>query len=428
MLNGPIRFTNALGGTSDFIYPGPVIDMQSPTAAGAGNGVTYTYYAQSFDMTQWEIGRGAYTSSSGTFARTTVLANSLGTTAKINFGDPPQIFVFDSSSAGGAVREVLTAGRDYYVRSDGNDSNTGLANTAAGAFLTLQAAVNACTRIDVNGYNVNINITVAGSYAGATLKNVVGSPGGPSTLNIIGDINTPSNIVITSTLVLDSITSPWTIDGMLLNAPGSYLISCNRGSTIFIGRVELGVAVVQLGNSGGTVSALGYPITISGSASVCLYSEAGKNYETFAVTFKGCPGFGVFCVANYMTMTFVHGSTFTYPNATFDATTDRVTVPDHGRAANDPVAFTTTGAMPAPLVSLTTYFVKTVIDANTFTLSATAGGALIDLTTNGSSCKAQPTGQRYSVANNSTLFTNGGGANFLPGNTAGSAAPDSLYS
>jgi len=92
---GLLRFTNALGGTADFIYPGPSIDMQSPASDGAVDGTTYLYYAQSFDMSQWEIGQGAYTASSGTFARTSVSKNSLGTTAKINFGDPPQVIVFD---------------------------------------------------------------------------------------------------------------------------------------------------------------------------------------------------------------------------------------------------------------------------------------------------------------------------------------------
>lgn len=95
MALGLCRFTNALGGTSDFIYPGPSIDMQSPASAGAVNGTTYKYYAQSLDMNDWEIGTGAYTAGTQTFARTAVQSNSLGTTAKISFSNPPQVIIFD---------------------------------------------------------------------------------------------------------------------------------------------------------------------------------------------------------------------------------------------------------------------------------------------------------------------------------------------
>lgn len=95
MTLGPLRFTNALGGTANWIYPGPTIDLQSPASAQAANGAKYLIYAEATDRSQWEIATGAYTSSSGTFARTTVLFNSLGTTAKINFVNPPQVYVFD---------------------------------------------------------------------------------------------------------------------------------------------------------------------------------------------------------------------------------------------------------------------------------------------------------------------------------------------
>jgi len=49
----------------------------------------------------------------------------------------------------------------------------------------------------------------------------------------------------------------------------------------------------------------------------------------------------------------------------------------HGLAANTPVVLTTTGALPTGLTAGTTYYVKTVVDANSFSVSATPGGAAI---------------------------------------------------
>jgi hypothetical protein len=54
-----------------------------------------------------------------------------------------------------------------------------------------------------------------------------------------------------------------------------------------------------------------------------------------------------------------------------------VTFNAHGLAATDPVQFTTTGALPTGLVASTTYYVKSVLTANTFTLAATPGGTVI---------------------------------------------------
>jgi hypothetical protein len=55
----------------------------------------------------------------------------------------------------------------------------------------------------------------------------------------------------------------------------------------------------------------------------------------------------------------------------------------HGLSANDPVVFATTGALPAGLTAGTLYYVKTPT-ADTFTVSATAGGAAINTSDAGS--------------------------------------------
>jgi hypothetical protein len=92
-----------------------------------------------------------------------------------------------------------------------------------------------------------------------------------------------------------------------------------------------------------------------------------------------------------------------------------VTWTAHGRAVNDPVKFSTTGALPTGLVAGTTYYVKTVTDANTITLSATPGGAAI--TTTGAqsgvhTISTVPTGSvKYFYGIVMTAQEQGGGAN-----------------
>jgi hypothetical protein len=55
-----------------------------------------------------------------------------------------------------------------------------------------------------------------------------------------------------------------------------------------------------------------------------------------------------------------------------------VTLTGHGIEADRKVTLRTTGALPTGLAQLTDYYVKTVLDANTFTLAATVGGTVIN--------------------------------------------------
>lgn len=62
------------------------------------------------------------------------------------------------------------------------------------------------------------------------------------------------------------------------------------------------------------------------------------------------------------------------------ATPGVVTWTAHGLEVGDAVKFTTTGALPTGLTAGTTYYVRTIPDADTFTLSATVGGSAINTT------------------------------------------------
>jgi hypothetical protein len=92
-------------------------------------------------------------------------------------------------------REVLTANRSYYVRTDGSDSNNGLANTSGGAFLTIQKAIDTACALDLSIYNVTINVADGTYSGGIALKPYLGT--GPIT--IIGNTSTPANCLLQGT-------------------------------------------------------------------------------------------------------------------------------------------------------------------------------------------------------------------------------------
>lgn len=60
------------------------------------------------------------------------------------------------------------------------------------------------------------------------------------------------------------------------------------------------------------------------------------------------------------------------------------TLASHGFAANEPIVpYNTGGALPAAITAGTVYYVKTVLTANTFTISATPGGTAINTASTG---------------------------------------------
>lgn len=86
-------FQASAGGVVDFAIASNIVGYQTPAAAGGVNGLTYHYAAQSADLSQWEVGTGTYNMTGPVLARTTVLFNSLGTTAKISFSAAPQVMI-----------------------------------------------------------------------------------------------------------------------------------------------------------------------------------------------------------------------------------------------------------------------------------------------------------------------------------------------
>jgi hypothetical protein len=212
------------------------------------------------------------------------------------------------------VREVLTANRTYFVRTNGNDSNTGLANTAGGAFLTIQKAIDTVAGLDMSTFDVTIQVA-DGTYSGpTTLKKTLGS----GTVIIQGNGASPASVLISTTaatcfLGLD-MASVYTIKDLEMRTTTSgHGINVEGPGLVQVTNIRCGPKAANgahLRTVGtGTIKAIG-SYEVSGSAGFHLLTGyLGNIILNFGitVTYSGTPAFGV---ANVYTdaLSYIQGS------------------------------------------------------------------------------------------------------------------------
>lgn len=101
---------------------------------------------------------------------------------------------------GGLKRDKLTSNRTYYVRTNGSDSNDGLANTAGGAFVTPQKAIDTVYRsLDLNGFIVTIQIADGTYTSPISLRGLPLGATADQPLRMIGNESTPANVIFNTT-------------------------------------------------------------------------------------------------------------------------------------------------------------------------------------------------------------------------------------
>lgn len=377
------RMSTATTGTGTITLGSAVAGFLSFASAGVGNGETVTYAIQ--DGSNSEIGRGVYTASGTSLTRASIL-KSTNSGAAINLSGTAQVFItaaaedileildeddFASDSAtkvpsqqstkayiAAVTRETLNANRTYYVRADGSDSNTGLANTSGGAFLTIQKAVDVVASLDIAIYSVTIQVA-DGTYTGAVnLKQPVGA--GACTLQ--GNTSTPANCIISTTSA-----------------------TCVTGSGAGVRWTVTGFKL--------QTTTTGYGVLVTSWANVTLgvidFGAMASNYSHVLAANNAAVQFG----SNYS----ISGSSAAHWNAT------------------------TGGAISAALITVT--ITGTPAFSSGFAVAAWMGG----ITAYSNTFSGSATGVRYSVTENSYIITLGGGASYLPGDSAGSTATGGIY-
>src|SRR5262249_10144489 len=306
-----VKFTPTAGGTTDFVVSAAVTGYQTPTAAGAKDSAPYYYRAESADLAQWEVGMGTWTAGSTTLARTTVLFNSSGTTAKINFTIAPQVGLVALAEG---LRETLTANRTYFVNpSTGSDSNAGL--TSSTAFATIQKAYDTIAQtLDLGGRTVTISCSNTTYTAGLSISQPWAG-GGALTLDIGGGIiNVTSfhDIHITCPLpgifTIQNGTFQTTTGGNAINHLGTGIVGI--GSNVAFG-ATVG-AHMQSGSGAQIILNANY--TVSGGATYHMLSfGAGaviKNGTPITVTVSGTPAISFFAYSSRLAFIDIEATTY----------------------------------------------------------------------------------------------------------------------
>lgn len=215
--------------------------------------------------------------------------------------------------------EKLTAHRNYFVRSDGNDSNDGSANDAAHAFLTLQHAVDVCAALNFNNKHVIIDVA-DGTYAAVTVPPMFGV-GSSGYFQIRGNTTTPANCIIAGTTgsAAFQVCGPTGYYTYIYGFKVSHTTGGGVYADPFVRYLELRyfefgacAGAHMYANQGSFISVGGSPgYTISGNAAYHIYGQqSGKIIQTGTVTLTGTPAFTIFAHGDYSGLLYAVGVTF----------------------------------------------------------------------------------------------------------------------
>jgi hypothetical protein len=225
---------------------------------------------------------------------------------------------FPHTAVGGG-RELLTANRTYYVRADGSDSNTGLADSAAGAFLTIQKAVDAAAALDLGLYDAIIQIADGTWTAPVSLKSTLGA----GKVILRGNPAAPANVTLSTSAAdavkADGVSGHYELDGLKLQTAGSghgiNIASLSPGLLLDFRNMDFGAcANFHIVNEAGAKIRATGDYTISGSAAYhCWLAYSGSTFECVGrtVILTGTPNFsGAFVRAAYATSVAIYANAF----------------------------------------------------------------------------------------------------------------------
>jgi hypothetical protein len=210
------------------------------------------------------------------------------------------------------TREKLTAARTYYVYPGGNNSNSGLGDSAGLAFATIQKAVDVISSLDISIYPVTIQVRGPGTFAGASIN----APWlGSGLVTLKGDIPTPANIILSSPILAQN-NGTITVEGFKFVSNDNGFTATLGGAIIFR-KMDFGACVGNhlIATDGGQITNDATPYTISGGA-VCHFVANGAGaivrVQSINITLTGTPAFGGYFAQARMTgVLAINGGSYT---------------------------------------------------------------------------------------------------------------------
>lgn len=343
-----VKFLAVSAGTVDFVFSSAVTGFQGLTAALAIDGQIYKYRAESADLSQWEVGYGVYTASSGTIARTTVLYNSLGTTAKINFNFAPNVGIVAISAD---FRDKIVANRTYYVGAVVGSPTISIASPAV---------------VSLTGHGLSVNDPVVFSVL-ENRRSATMTAANPGVVTLVGhgfSAGQPIQFLTTGNL-------PGGVD----KSATYYVIATGLGTDTFQFSTTPGGAAVN-------TSLLGLTFT-NGSSTIS--TSANHNLSVGQIVqFSGTSVVNFANATNYYVRSTPSSTSFTVATTGDGTAIVSGAVTTNGSLAQNGSHFCgQKGAFPSgnQITEGTTYYVlSSGFGANSFQIGATPGGAAINTT------------------------------------------------
>jgi hypothetical protein len=207
-------------------------------------------------------------------------------------------------------REILVKNRTYYVRTDGSDSNRGMVNDAANAFLTIQHAIDVVSDLDISIYNATIQVADGTYSEDLNIKQVLGA----GNVYITGNIVTPENVIIAS-MTETNVTTIYHVQGFkFVKNVGDVALRITNSYLTF-GLVNFGAGyLAHIYSSFGGVVVCNANYTISSGATYhWLLVDLGSIIVSSAtITLTGTPAFVTsFLYCTDISSAYIASDTFT---------------------------------------------------------------------------------------------------------------------